>query len=198
MLSSFSNLISNKSRSIEGSLGSTHVLKKVKAKSLINKSFAMKNLNTLLVSLMLLISCNEDNESVISATNLNVSSNAFESIRGKWELVRLDSQKMDASIVPPTTVTLEFESDLNEELKFFLGGNASCNQYGGELLKLDNNTIDFVQLYATEALCTEPGWNEFETVYFNMLFDSTEYSLSSERLTLANDKETLLFTRAKE
>ena len=158
----------------------------------------MKNFITLLVLLMLIISCNDDNESVISATNLNVSSNAFESIRGKWELLSLDSQKMDATIVPPTTVTLEFESDLNEELKFFLGGNASCNQYGGELLKLDNNTIDFVQLYATEALCPEPSWNEFEAVYFSMLFNSTEYSLSSESLTLANDRETLLFTKAKE
>ncbi|WP_318310127.1 META domain-containing protein [Flagellimonas crocea] len=158
----------------------------------------MKNFITLLVSLMLIISCNDDNESVISATNLNVSSNAFESIRGKWELVSIDSQNRDETIPPPTTVTLEFESDLNEELKFFLGGNASCNQYGGELLKLDNNTIDFVQLYATEALCPESSWNQFEAVYLEMLFNSMEYYLSNENLMLSNDGNILLFTKVKD
>lgn len=158
----------------------------------------MRNLITIMLTTCLIVSCSDDNESDVKITNLQVGADQFETLRGSWELERIESRSNEQTILPPSKVTLSFESDPNEEFVYFLEGNAICNQYGGELKKLLVSEIELVNLYATEKLCQEVQSNEFETKYFEILFQMTEYQRIEDTLVLSNNSNTLIFNTLKD
>jgi heat shock protein HslJ len=102
-----------------------------------------------------------------------------------WELVSLNGKEL----IEGTTITLEFSET-------YLGGEMSCNGYGGssdggKYIKKNNGTFQLGDPFAvTVQLCTEPeGIMEQEAAYIEALMDATHFRLVENRLEIMNVDE---------
>ena len=120
----------------------------------------MKNLLMAMVVLVLVAGCAVARA---SAVDLNGTS---------WTLTRLG----DASLVPDTEVTLHFEDGA-------LGGNASCNAYGGSFT-LDGAQIAMSEIFSTMMYCYPEEVMEQEMAYLAALCAATTFQVEGDALSL--------------
>ncbi|MGB5820970.1 MAG: META domain-containing protein [Saonia sp.] len=151
----------------------------------------MKKLSFLICAFLLSVSCSENEDANLKNVNLQVDAMKFETLTGVWNLESLVTEN---TLVPPSPVTVDFSLDDGSEVVYALNGISSCNQYGGELVALTENSISFKQLYSTDMLCSEE-LNTFESQYFNVLFDTEKYSIEDGKLKLQSGNTILTFYR---
>lgn len=120
----------------------------------------MKNLLMAMVVLVLVAGCAVARA---SAVDLNGTS---------WTLTRLG----DTSLVPDTEVTLHFEDGA-------LGGNASCNAYGGSFT-LDDAQIAMSEIFSTMMYCYPEEVMEQEVAYLAALGPAATFQVDGNVLTL--------------
>lgn len=96
----------------------------------------------------------------------------------------LDSYFDGSALLAPiegSTVDLNFAEDGT------VGGNASCNSYGGSYQTSDSQ-LTFSQLFQTEMACMEPvGLMEQESAYLSLLNQVSGYSVQGNFLVLLNE-----------
>jgi heat shock protein HslJ len=91
-------------------------------------------------------------------------------------LVSLNGQEP----LPGTQVTLRFEEQE-------LGGEASCNDYGGSYTTTPDGGLTITELIQTEMACLEPeGVMEQEASYMGTLAVAASYQVAGERLEIRN------------
>lgn len=154
----------------------------------------MKNLPLLFCAFLLLISCSQENETENPVANFQIDAGEFETLSGLWNLEKVETLNSGDTSTPPSSVTIDFSLEDDSEISYLLNGISTCNQYGGKLLSLKENSISFEQLYSTDMLCSDE-LNAFEGEYFSALFDTKEYKLEEGRLKLYSENEVLTFVR---
>ncbi len=99
------------------------------------------------------------------------------SIRGtSWTLIQINGQPVVENSLP----TLSIEENA-------VGGNASCNSFGGDFSQ-DGEKVRIGPLFSTMMACLEPGYMEQETAYLQALEASTGFRMESGELTLVNEE----------
>lgn len=125
---------------------------------------------------------------VMLAACSTVRSGAGPQLTGtQWRLVALNGQPP----VPATSVTLNFNAD-NQ-----VGGNGSCNSFGGTYTT-SGNSLKIAELASTMMACADQAINEQESAYFQALQSVATYEIANNQLTLkdANGTVLLVFARA--
>ncbi len=120
----------------------------------------MKNLLMAMVVLVLVAGCAITS---VSTVELNGTS---------WMLTRLG----DAPLVSDTEVTLYFEDDA-------LGGNASCNTYGGSYT-VDGAQISMSEVFSTMMYCYPEELMEQEMAYLAALEAAATFQVKDNVLCL--------------
>ncbi len=154
----------------------------------------MKNLSLLFFAFLLLISCSQESEAENPLANLQIDTKEFETLSGLWNLEKIETLNSGENSTPPSSVTINFSLEEGSEIVYALSGNSTCNQYGGQLLSLKENSISFEQLYSTDMLCSNE-LNAFEEEYLAALFGTDEYKLEEGKLKLRSENEVLIFIR---
>jgi heat shock protein HslJ len=96
-----------------------------------------------------------------------------------WELASLAG----SDLLPGTTITIEFAADQ-------VSGSAGCNHYGGSY-KTSGESLNLVDLYATEMGCLEPaGILEQEAAYLGALRMAARYQIDGRRLEILDETGT--------
>ncbi len=108
-------------------------------------------------------------------------------ITGKWILEELNGKNIaDNEEFKPAT--LEIDLDENRAK-----GNAGCNQFSGNAKLMEANQIGFSQVISTKMACPSL---KMETEFLKALSDqSLTYSVTDEKLTLANSDNSLIFKK---
>ena len=80
-----------------------------------------------------------------------------------WEVVQfIDSDGDKVNIEDDEILTLRFSDETS------LGGEADCNQYGGDYIARENGRINITNLISTEMACIQPSYgDEFVTALSN-------------------------------
>lgn len=108
-----------------------------------------------------------------------------------WKLVSYNLENKMVKPDPGMMITLKFGSD------GLMSGSTGCNEYHatyqfeGEILSLSN-------IESTDRNCTNPAnTTEMEKVYFQLLNNTTRFSLDQNTLTLSyfDEKKLLVFER---
>ncbi|HCY83005.1 MAG TPA: hypothetical protein DHV22_16110 [Xanthomarina gelatinilytica] len=154
----------------------------------------MKNLPLLFCAFLLFVSCSQENETENPVVNLQIDAREFETLSGIWNLEKVETLNSGNTSTPPSSVTIDFSLEDDSEISYVLNGNSTCNQYGGQLLSLKENSISFEQLYSTDMSCSDE-LNAFEGEYFSALFDTEEYKIEEGRLRLYSENKVLTFFR---
>ncbi|MBI5370469.1 MAG: META domain-containing protein [Sphingobacteriales bacterium] len=76
-----------------------------------------------------------------------------------------------------------------DEAKNRVGGNGSCNSFGGSL-SVVNNTIRISHLFSTEMYCE--GVQDIEKAFLSRLGRANRFEIKGKTLLLYSDKELLL------
>lgn len=128
-------------------------------------------------SLILCMSCNcfKKQETAQAQTAIRTASLTGTS----WVLKSITGFDLEQTARP---VTLQFNS--NDKI----GGNAGCNQYGGNYA-LKDNQISFSGIMATKMACT-PGMKT-ENKFLEVLNHANEIVMSGDKLTLRQSGKTL-------
>jgi heat shock protein HslJ len=96
-----------------------------------------------------------------------------------WELTSLAGSEL----LPGTRITIEFAADQ-------VSGSAGCNTYGGSY-KATGDSLNLVDLYATEMGCLEPaGILEQELAYLGALRSVARYQIDGRRLEILDETGT--------
>jgi heat shock protein HslJ len=104
-----------------------------------------------------------------------------------WRLATLNNQQ----VVPGAPPTLFFEEDGS------MGGNASCNSFGGEY-KVRGTTIEISQLFSTLMACMDNDRMAQETLYMQMLGQVEQFEVTGGQLILTTTQgEQLIFLPAE-
>lgn len=102
-----------------------------------------------------------------------------QSLIGSWQLNSFESDKKVFSWT--NEVLLNIEKDK-------IGGNGSCNSYGGNVA-MKGNTITFSNIFSTKMFCE----GSIENQYFAALEKATNFELKSNQLILTDKtKQTVL------
>ena len=96
-----------------------------------------------------------------------------------WDLTSLAG----GDLLPGTSITIEFAADQ-------VSDSAGCNNYGGSY-KAAGNSLNLVDLYATEMGCLEPaGILEQETAFLTALRSAASYQIDGRRLEILDETGT--------
>ena len=155
----------------------------------------MRKIVLVLTAIRLIISCTDNNSSEILGTNFNINIVEFENIQGLWKLEKIQLENNGSEMSHLSEVTLEFQEHVNIVDKFFIEGNAVCNQYGGQITKLEKGSIKIVEFYTTEALCSDTASNEFEALYYELLSKAEKYMFDGTQLLLFSEDNTMIFNK---
>lgn len=110
------------------------------------------------------------------------SSHAQASLVGtQWQLVSFGAPDSEASVVPDTLISLEFQNESD------VVGSGGCNGYSSSY-EISDESIAFGEVVSTRMACQDSQVMEQEQAYFAALQAVTHYELSDEELTLWNDE----------
>lgn len=106
-------------------------------------------------------------------------------LTGSWELESINDEMLAEEKLPTLNLHLPAQR---------ITGNGSCNRYFGQLESLDENSIAFGTIGATQMAC--PNMN-LETVFFNFLNrDQINWSITTAgKLLLVSGDDQFLFAR---
>lgn len=106
----------------------------------------------------------------------------------RWVLVEMNG----TSPIAGSEITLEFNEGV-------LGGNASCNSYGGDYVAGPGGNLQVGDVFRTLMACIEPpGLMEQEDAYLDALDQADSYIIEADRLIIMNaaGASILIFDRA--
>lgn len=105
-----------------------------------------------------------------------------------WSLTELEGH----GLVKETAITLNFR-------RGNVGGNAGCNYYNADKVRVGEGTIEFSTISATEMACGKAGGDVMaqEQRYLRALGEAAAYRMEGEQLEIRNDagEKTLLFEK---
>ena len=143
----------------------------------------MRILPYLFIALLVFGSCSNDD------TNVKIN----DALLGTWELKTVISLP-DLIGEPPQSskVSITF---LNDEGSFIFNGNSTCNQYGGQIVKLTKDEISFSEIFATEIACSDALLTNFEEGYFQSIAKVNQYKIENNTLILSFSGVELTFEK---
>ncbi len=97
-----------------------------------------------------------------------------------WALVEINGQPVIENSLP--TLIIDGNS---------VGGNASCNSFGGDFSQ-EGDRLRFGPLFSTMMACLEPGLMEQETAYLQALEAIVGFRIEAGQLTLFDDEKQAL------
>lgn len=93
-----------------------------------------------------------------------------------WALIRINGQTVAENTLP----TLIIDGNA-------VGGNASCNSFGGDFSQ-EGDQLRFGPLFSTMMACLEPGCMEQEAAYMQALEAAVGFRIESGQLTLFDEE----------
>lgn len=108
-----------------------------------------------------------------------------------WQLVSFGPTKAAASVLPGSTITLDF--GVNGKA----GGHGGCNSYGGSY-NVRGDQISFGEMASTLIACADSGVTQQEQQYLQAFASADRFERSADTLNIwyANSRNVLNFARA--
>ena len=106
---------------------------------------------------------------------------------GTWKLTSYGTTETQSSALADVEATLMFNED------GALAGTSGCNEFSGTYM-VDGNEIAFSEIISTLKLCDTTLMGQEEAMY-QMLSDSTAYSIEGNTLSIVKNGMMLVFTR---
>lgn len=117
------------------------------------------------------------------------NSSASTLVGTEWKLVEIQRSAQDVASVADANITITFDSQGR------VGGNSSCNSYGGSYQAGPSNALTFGDIISTLRACVDTRLMDLETEYYRALNGVASYSISGSTLRLTyNGASVLEFT----
>jgi heat shock protein HslJ len=103
-----------------------------------------------------------------------------------WELQTIITGDTARSVLPGSLITVEFEADGR------VSGFAGCNSFSSTYM-LDEKGLGFHIFTTTLMACQDSELMDQESLFLNLLQESTSLSLEGDQLTISSDESDLIF-----